>query len=65
MKNVPLTTMVEGQPGHLTRNAYTIGGLEYRRWLVPVGKQVVEGEVERGRDDQRHCLRGQCWHLEH
>src|SRR5580765_303245 len=65
MKTVPLTTTVEGQPGHLTRNAYYFGGLEHWRRLVPVGKQMMEGEVERGRDDQRHRLRGQRWHLEH
>ena len=33
------------------------------RWLVPIGKQVVESEVERGRDDERHRLRRQRMHL--
>ena len=33
------------------------------RWLVPIGKQVMEGEVERGRDDERHRLRRQRMHL--
>ena len=33
--------------------------LERCGWLVPIGKEMMKGEVERGRDDERHRLRGQ------
>ena len=37
--------------------------LERRGWLVSIGEEMMEGEVERGRDDERHRLRGQRGHL--
>lgn len=39
--------------------------LEHSRWLVAIGEEVMEGEIERGRDDERHCLGWQRVHLEH
>jgi hypothetical protein len=39
------------------------GSLKHSGWLVPIGKEMVEGEVERGRHDERHRLRGQRGHL--
>jgi hypothetical protein len=32
---------------------------------VPIGKEVMKGEIERGRDDERHRLRWQRWHLKY
>jgi hypothetical protein len=37
--------------------------LEHSRWLVAIGKEVMEVEIERGRDDERHCLRRQSGYL--
>lgn len=38
--------------------------LHHWRRFVPVGKEVVEGEVERRRNDERNRLRRQRGHFE-
>src|SRR5690348_5673915 len=47
----------------LTCPAIPCDDLERCGWLVPIGKEMMKGEVERGRDDERHRLRGQRRHL--